>query len=61
MSQENKNYIVKHSFICPECSLRYVEGDPISTRGYNNKIVHDCDNCLAAIELEVIDDKVQIK
>lgn len=62
MSQENRNnYIIKNSFTCPECVLKYVEGDNITIRNYNNKIVHDCDNCLSAIELEIIDNKVQIK
>lgn len=59
MSQEE--YIIKHSFFCPECTLKYVEGDQITTRCYNNKLVHDCDNCLSAIELEIIDNKIQIK
>lgn len=61
MSQENKNYIIRHSFACPECFLRYVEDDQITTRSYNNKLVHDCDNCLSSIELEIVEDKVQIK
>lgn len=56
-----KKYTIKHSFTCPECTLKYVDGDEITTRSYNNKIIHDCDNCLSAIELEITDNKVQIK
>lgn len=53
--------IIKNTFQCPECNLMYYEGDTITTRNINGKVVHDCDNCLAAIELTINDEKVTIK
>ena len=45
--------IIKDTFQCPDCSLMYYEGDMITTRIVNDKTIHDCDNCLRAIELEI--------
>lgn len=47
------NITIGSTFHCPDCALIYVEGDTITIRIVNNKIIHDCDNCLRAIELEI--------
>lgn len=53
--------VIKNTFHCPNCTLIYTEGDTITTRTLNEKIVHDCDNCDNPIELNVKDGKATIK
>ncbi len=53
--------IIKNTFQCPECNLMYYEGDTITIREMNKKVIHDCDNCLAAIELTINNNEITIK
>lgn len=53
--------IIEDTFQCPDCSLMYYEGDDITIRKVNDQYIHDCDNCLAAIELVINKDKVNKK
>lgn len=46
-------YVIIESFMCKECGLEFMDGDIISVRKSGKNIVHDCDNCLAALELEI--------
>lgn len=55
------NLIITNTFQCPDCNLMYYEGDTITIRTVNNQTIHDCDNCLAAIELIIKDNKVSRK
>lgn len=48
----NNSIRVNNTFQCPECSLMYVEGDIITAREMGTTLIHDCDNCLAAIQLD---------
>ena len=59
MSREE--YIINNTFQCPDCGLMYYEEDRITVRTINNNLVHDCDNCLAAIELVLENNKINKK
>lgn len=61
MSKTNNIVLIESTFHCPDCMLIYNEGDTITIREFNSKIVHDCDNCLGYIELDIKDGKATIK
>lgn len=58
---KTKELIIRNTFHCPDCMLIYNEEDTITIREVNGNIIHDCDNCLRAIELEIVEGKVAIK
>lgn len=50
---KKEDLIVTSSFQCGECGLMYHDGDTITVRKIGEQPVHDCDNCLIAIELNI--------